>query len=112
MKVIYNKLIPFKGFSAINILGILFAREDAEIGEKLIRHEKIHTKQQKELLWILFYVWYFVEWTIRVLLSKDRFTKNAYFNISFEREAYENQYDAEYVESRKHYAWIKYYKNN
>ena len=36
------------------------------------------------------------------------FRGNAYFNISFEREAYKNEYDYDYLEQRKHFSWIKY----
>ena len=29
MKIIYNNIIPFKGFKCINLFGVLFARKDA-----------------------------------------------------------------------------------
>ncbi len=75
MKIIRNKFIPFKGFKAINLFGTLFVRGNAYIGEKTIRHESIHTKQMKEMLYIPFYVWYGIEWVI------------SYFAWSFEKEA-------------------------
>jgi hypothetical protein len=31
MKIIYNKIIPFPGYKAINLFGILFARKNAKI---------------------------------------------------------------------------------
>lgn len=40
MIIIRNNIIPFKGFSAINLFGILFVRKDAVISEKTINHEK------------------------------------------------------------------------
>lgn len=110
MKIIYNNIIPFKGFNAINLFGILFARKDGEVTDRTIRHEQIHTMQQKELLWVGFYVWYMVEWLIRVLFTEDRFSKMAYFNISFEREAYMYQNVEKYAEYREHYRWIKLIK--
>lgn len=106
MKIIRNSIIPFKGFSAINILGILFCREGAKISERTIRHEQIHSMQQKEMLWAFFYVWYLLEWIVRVLFTKDRFSHSAYRNISFEREAYAKQDELHY--ERKHYSWINY----
>lgn len=106
MKIIYNRIIPFKGFSAINLFSLLFARRDATISEKTINHETIHTEQQKEMLWVFFYLWYVIEWLIRVLFTKDRFTKEAYRNISFEREAYKYQGAPGYTKTRKRYAWI------
>lgn len=106
MKIIYNKFIPFKGFAAINILGIIFAREGAKITERTIRHERIHSQQQKEMLWIFFYLCYLIEWLIRVLFTRDRFSHKAYSHISFEREAYAHENDESYLSRRKHYAWI------
>lgn len=102
MKIIRNKIIPFKGFKAINVCGILFVREDAYIDEKTMNHESIHTAQMKELLFVFFYVLYIVEWIIRLLIQG-----NAYRNISFEKEAYRYQDNKEYLKGRKRYAWIK-----
>ena len=39
-----------------------------------------------------------------------RDTKLAYKNISFEREAYQNQGDLDYLSNRKHYNWFSYIK--
>lgn len=39
-----------------------------------------------------------------------RDTKLAYKNISFEREAYQNQNDLDYLSSRKHYNQFSYIK--
>ena len=47
-----------------------------------------HTAQMKEMLYIFFYLWYVVEWIIRLFMKG-----NAYRNISFEREAYSNEDD-------------------
>lgn len=33
MKVIYNNLIPFKGYKAINIFGLVFVRKEAKFTE-------------------------------------------------------------------------------
>ena len=105
MKIIYNKIIPFKGFSAMNFFGILFARKDAKISEKTINHERIHTEQYKELGFIGFLPIYLVEWFVKLFVYGFR-SKEAYKNISFEREAYENQGDFEYTKTRKRYTWI------
>jgi hypothetical protein len=39
----------------------------------------------KEMLYIPFYLWYGVEWLVKLFCKG-----NAYRNISFEREAYDN----------------------
>ena len=105
MKIIRNKYIPFKGFRAINLFGVLFVRGNARINERTIRHEAIHTAQIKEMLYIFFYLWYIFEWIIRLFMKGS-----AYRNISFEREAYSNEDDVIYLEDRKRFAWIKYIK--
>lgn len=108
MKQIVNNLIPFKGFAAINICGILFVRNKRITNEVVLRHEEIHTKQMQELLYLFFYLAYLFEWLFRLLFTKDRFSHRAYRNISFEKEAYAHQAEQDYLEKRKHFAqWRK-----
>ena len=102
MKVIINNILPPKGFKCINLFGILFCRRT--LNKIDINHETIHTKQGQELLWIGFYLWYIIEYLIRLIMYRD--TKLAYKNISFEREAYQNQNDLDYLSNRKHYNWL------
>ena len=59
MKIIYNNIIPFKGFLAINLFGVLFVRGTyRDLSATVLNHEKIHTAQMKELWYIpfLFYL--------------------------------------------------------
>ena len=109
MKVIINKVIPFPGFSAINLFGIMFVRDGAyknnKVPARTFRHESIHTAQMKEMGYIFFYIWYFIEWFIRLFVNG----MDAYYWLPFEREAYENDKNIKYLESRKHYNWFKYY---
>jgi|TARA_R110000744_G_scaffold47478_3_gene104524 beta-lactamase regulating signal transducer with metallopeptidase domain len=71
--------------------------------ERTINHESIHIKQQEELLIIPFYVLYVLEWFIKLFF----YGKQSYYNISFEREAYSNEHDKDYLKNRKRYRWIK-----
>lgn len=112
MKVIYNKVIPFKGFLAINLFGVIFVRSEyktlCETNTKWFNqvknHEAIHTAQMKELLFIFFYLIYFFEWVFRLIFKTD----TAYRGISFEREAYNNESNLEYISHRKPFAmWRK-----
>lgn len=103
MKIIYNNFIPFKGFAAINLFGVLFVREGVKITEEMINHEKIHTAQMKEMLYIFFYLWYVIEWVIRLFKKGD-----AYRNISFEKEAYINEDYLNYLKERQPYTWFWY----
>lgn len=102
MKVIYSSIIPFKSFVAINIFGILFVRREYRnrLSSTLYRHEKIHTAQMKELLFLPFYALYFVEWIVRLFQYRFRLDE-AYRAISFEEEAYEHEGESDYLRKRK-----------
>lgn len=105
MKVIYNNIIPFKGFKCINLFGVLFVRKGLTMNKVDLNHEAIHTAQMKELWYLGFYLVYIVEWVIRLFLSK-----NAYRSISFEKEAYSYQIYDNYLSCgfRKRFAqWRK-----
>lgn len=108
MKIIYNNILPVKGFCAMNLFGVLFVRKKykGRLSNKTINHETIHTLQQKELLYIFFYVLYICEWLIRLVTN----TNSAYRSISFEREAFQNESDYDYINNRKRFSWLKYIK--
>lgn len=108
MKIIYNRFIPFKGFKAINLCGVVFARQEYRpLPETTIRHESIHTAQMRELLYVGFYLLYLFEWLFRRV--KQIYTgQDAYRNISFEKEAYAKQSRKTYLTYRKPFAqWKK-----
>ena len=88
-----------KSYLAICLFGLIFAVRPLDAYE--FNHEKIHAAQQKELLYLPFFIWYVVEWL--VLLVKYRDKKKAYYNIRFEKEAYNHQDDLSYLKKRKHY---------
>jgi hypothetical protein len=76
----------------------------------LINHEKIHIKQQMELLVLPFFLWYFVEYAVRLLQYKN--ANLAYRNISFEREAYANEINLNYLETRRFFSFLQYLREN
>ena len=105
MKIVQNKfsnLILARGYSAVTLWPFIFIRTGITLSPRLIRHEQIHGRQQCEMLIIPFYIWYLVEWFIRLPWG------NAYRNISFEREAYRNQLNPHYLDQRPCWAWTKY----
>lgn len=101
MKVVYNRIIPFKGFKSINLFGLLFVRKECVMFDVDYNHEAIHTVQMKEMLYVLFYLAYIVEWFYHFVKLRD--SKEAYYRISFEREAYAHQSDMKYLKTRKLY---------
>lgn len=106
MKIIRNNIIPFKGFAAINLFGVLFVRKNIVISERLLNHERIHTEQIKELWYVGFYVLYILMW-LKNLLIYGLFNHIAYRNIAFEKEAYNNENISNYIVLRKKFAWRK-----
>ena len=58
---------------------------------------------------IIFYIIYFFELLWRVLFTKDRFSRKAYRNISFEQEAYKNETNLFYLDTRNHFEQWKIY---
>ncbi|MBK9108787.1 MAG: hypothetical protein IPM92_10580 [Saprospiraceae bacterium] len=71
-----------------------------------LNHEKIHLKQQAELLIVFFYLWYGIEYVAHWCRLKNK--KQAYYRISFEREAYANETNLRYLEKRKMFAFWRY----
>lgn len=110
MIVIRNNFIPFSGYKAINLFGIVFVRKGARFDEYDYNHEHIHLKQLQETLWIFYYLWYLLEYLIvRIVgLFKKKGQNESYHDISFEEEAHNNDHNLDYISTRKHYAWIKY----
>lgn len=99
MKVVLTKHIPFGKYKAISLLGRMYIKSDDTFKLmikhpsyyfKLVEHERTHWEQQKEMLILPFFVWYGLEWVIK-LFRYD----NAYRNISFEREARYNGLDTD-----------------
>ncbi|MDR2384366.1 MAG: hypothetical protein LBD80_01700 [Tannerella sp.] len=99
MRVIYNNIIPFRGFSAMMLCGVIFARKSAKpLSKPTINHEEIHAAQARECGgYILFYLRYIAQWL-----------RYGYRNCPFEREAYDNQYNLDYLTSRRAFAWKNY----
>ncbi len=123
MKIIRKNYLVPSGFKAINWFGYLCTRKNARLSSVFINHEEIHTAQMKELWYVFFYALYGVEWLIRFTAycivwawrALNKGYKNvpydvdhAYRNIAFEREAYSNEKNLDYLETRKPFAFIKY----
>lgn len=67
------------------------------IDDVLINHEKIHLRQQLEMLVLPFHIWYLIA-----------LRRKGYWNISFEREAYINEKNLNYLKTRPMFAFRKY----
>ena len=107
-KKIYSKFIPFKGYIAILILFWMVVREEYRLSLPWFAdiHETIHLRQELEMGIILFYVWFVVEFLVKLMITLS--WSRAYRSVAFEQEAYRNQLEKRYLDNRRHYAWIKY----
>jgi hypothetical protein len=73
----------------------------------LINHEKIHLRQQLEMLILPFYICYIGNYLWNLILYKKHY--EAYSNICFEREAYEYERDLDYLKKRKIWAFRHFF---
>ncbi len=104
--IVTKYLIP-RGYRGLALFPFVFVKERKDKRNSVfVNHERIHLRQQLELLVFPFLVWYFVEFLLRLIQFKNR--DLAYRNISFEREAYTNEKDHGYLKKRKFWAFLKY----
>ncbi|WP_067151243.1 hypothetical protein [Pseudotamlana agarivorans] len=109
MVFISKYLIP-KGYLGLTLYPFIILKKKQLLEDKvLLNHERIHLKQQLEMLVLPFYVFYVLEFLWRWLWCLN--WKKAYRNISFEREAYAHETDLEYLKSRQFWAFLKYLRN-
>jgi hypothetical protein len=94
----------YRGLTAFPFIFVKY-RSDKE-NLVFINHEKIHLRQQLELLVLPFLIIYVSEYLVRLIQYGNR--DLAYRNISFEREAYDNESDQDYLEKRRLFSFIKY----
>lgn len=117
-----------KGYSTVMLFGAVFT-ENSSVSERTVYHEQAHAVQYRtlfcaglvlalivllftELSWwsvslilipvMLFYVWYVIEYIIRLLLYRNHY--RSYRNIIFEREAVALQFEYQKPESERKYA--------
>lgn len=103
---LFVKVITLNFARAITLWPFIVLKEDCLRDDPyLMNHEKIHLQQQKELLVIGFYTLYVLEYFLRRLQYGSHVL--AYLNISFEREAFENEGDLDYLKKRKWYSVFK-----
>jgi hypothetical protein len=104
--IVTKYLIP-KGYRGLTVFPFVFVKSGLDKEKSVfINHERIHLRQQLELLIIPFFIWYFLEYILRLIQYKNK--DLAYRNISFEREAYANEKDLNYLKKRSFWEIFKY----
>ena len=104
--IVAKYLIP-KGYRGMAVFPFVLVKYDFDkMNKTFVNHEKIHLRQQLEMLILPFFIWYFLEYLIRLIQYKN--AALAYQNISFEREAYANETDFNYLKNRSFFQFLKY----
>ncbi len=107
MFILINRYLLRKKFTGMTLWPFIILRNGNLKNDLiLMNHERIHLRQQVELLVIPFFVCYGIEFLIRLAQYKSRY--KAYKNISFEREAYANETDLQYLKNRSIWRFLKY----
>jgi len=104
--IVAKYLIPkgYRGWAVFPFVFVKYAVDKENL--VFVNHERIHLRQQLEMLIIPFLIWYAVEFFIKLIQLKN--WNLAYRNIGFEREAYANEKDLYYLKSRTFWAFLKY----
>jgi len=104
--IVVRHFVP-KGFGGLTLFPfIVLSTEEHAADAVYVNHEKIHIRQQLELLVLPFFIWYLAEFLLRWVISGNR--NEAYRNISFEREAYANEKDLSYLKKRPFWNFLRY----
>jgi hypothetical protein len=100
-------ILPKLSANAMAIFPFILLKNNAQKQDSiLINHEQIHLQQQLELLVLPFYFLYLLNYFINLVKYRNHY--QAYFNISFEKEAYHFEHDLTYLVKRKRYSWVKF----
>jgi hypothetical protein len=105
MKLIVVRSLPAAGMALFPF--ILVKTHDLKLNKAIINHEKIHLRQQLELLLIPFYFLYLLNYLVNLLYYRQH--EKAYLNIVFEREAYINERNLTYLKTRRFWSWLRYF---
>jgi hypothetical protein len=107
--VVFKYLTP-KRFRGITLFPFVVLKSKLDMQNLvLLNHERIHLRQQLELLVVPFFIWYGIEFLIRLFQTRSRF--NAYRMISFEQEAYQNENDLDYLKERSFWNFLNYFNS-
>jgi hypothetical protein len=101
-------IVPFLRVHGMALFPFILIRDKAlKDNHHLINHEKIHIRQQLELLILPFYILYIGHYLFNLVKYRNHDT--AYRNICFEREAYTQESDLNYLKVWHFWRFLKYF---
>lgn len=103
MLVVSDRVIRFfefilgQGIRGLAFWPFIIVPSTTVVDDVLINHERIHLRQQLELLVLPFHIWYLIA-----------LRRKGYWNISFEKEAFANDHNLNYLKTRPLFGFRKY----
>ena len=105
MVIVNDRLLRFLTFflgggelpAGMAFFPFVIINSEVEPTPELINHERIHLRQQLEMLVIPFYIWYLIA-----------YYRRGYMQVSFEKEAYANDSDLNYLKKRRIFGFMRY----
>ena len=105
MVIVNDRLLRFLCFflgggelpAGMAFFPFVIINSEVEPTPELINHERIHLRQQLEMLVIPFYIWYLIA-----------YYRRGYMQVSFEKEAYANDSDLNYLKKRRIFGFMRY----
>lgn len=101
--IIIVKKLPAAGMAIFPF--ILLKSAQLKSDPEIINHERIHLRQQLELLIIPFYMLYLINYLFNLIIYKKH--QVAYRKIIFEQEAYRHEKDLKYLQKNSWFGWFK-----
>lgn len=102
--ILVTRFIPYSAMAVYPF--ILIKRKEMQHNALLIHHEKIHHRQQLELLIVPFYIIYFINYLYHFIKLHNHYL--AYRQNIFEREAFAMEHDFDYLKKRRMFAFLKF----
>jgi hypothetical protein len=93
----FFELILGQGIRGLAFWPFIIVPSTTVVDDILINHERIHLRQQLELLVLPFHIWYLIA-----------LRRKGYMGISFEKEAYANEHNLNYLKTRPLFGFRKY----
>ena len=102
--ILTTRFVPYSAMAIYPF--ILVKRKEFSENAVLINHERIHHRQQLELLIIPVYLVYLLNYVVNLIRYRNHY--RAYKEIIFEREAFAQDADLDYLNKRKLYSFLKF----
>lgn len=106
IKTRLTRWFSFGFANGITLFPFVLIAPTVRLSPRLVVHERIHLRQQTELLVLPFYLLYLLEYLMGLIRFRNRY--QAYRHISFEREAYSNDHNSSYLRVRPFWNWRRY----